>query len=82
MASALVNKNVVALRGRTSLRLEPELWQALQVICERKGVTVSQFVRNLEKQDLAEKGGRTSAVRVAIVQYLEASVAVLSREHA
>ncbi|MBV8397624.1 MAG: ribbon-helix-helix domain-containing protein, partial [Acetobacteraceae bacterium] len=30
--SRLVNRNVVAGRGRTSMRLEPELWDALYEI--------------------------------------------------
>src|SRR6185312_10030738 len=29
MATRLVNRSVVAARGRTSIRLEPELWDAL-----------------------------------------------------
>ena len=34
--SRLVNRNVVAERGRTSMRLEPELWDMLSEICERE----------------------------------------------
>ena len=35
--SRLVNRNVVAGRGRTSMRMEPELWDALLEICQRVG---------------------------------------------
>src|SRR5712675_2321591 len=54
--SRLVNRNVIAERGRTSIRFEPELWDSLQEICRREqigGLT----------------GGRTSAVRVDVVSY-------------
>jgi predicted DNA-binding ribbon-helix-helix protein len=65
--SRLVNRNVVAGRGRTSMRLEPELWDALMEICEREGHDVSALVRRVE--DAGHAGGRTSAVRVYILDY-------------
>ena len=34
----LVNRNFVADRGRTSMRLEPELWDALLEVCQREGL--------------------------------------------
>ena len=34
--SRLINRNIVAERGRTSMRLEPELWDMLAEICERE----------------------------------------------
>lgn len=71
--SRLVNRNVVAGRGRTSMRLEPELWNALQEICEHEGQSVSELVRQIEATGHA--GGRTSAVRVFIVNYLRTSLA-------
>ena len=65
--SRLVNRNVIAARGRTSMRLEPELWEALQEICDREKVTLGHLIRDIEEKGHA--GGRTSAVRVYIVQY-------------
>ena len=65
--SRLINRNVVAGRGRTSMRLEPELWDALLEICEREGQDMSALVRKVEKSGHA--GGRTSAVRVFILNY-------------
>ncbi|WP_325678936.1 ribbon-helix-helix domain-containing protein [Rhodopila sp.] len=65
--SRLVNRNVVAERGRTSMRLEPELWDALIEICEREGQDMSALVRQVEAAGHA--GGRTSAVRVFILNY-------------
>jgi predicted DNA-binding ribbon-helix-helix protein len=68
----LVNRNVVAERGRTSMRLEPELWDVLSEICERESQDISTLVRQIEAAGHA--GGRTSAVRVFILNYLNAAV--------
>src|SRR5476649_2751364 len=65
--SRLVNRNVVAERGRTSMRLEPELWDALLEICDREGQDMSSLVRKVEQNGHA--GGRTSAVRVFVMAY-------------
>jgi predicted DNA-binding ribbon-helix-helix protein len=65
--SRLINRNVVAERGRTSMRLEPELWEALLEICGREGQDMSSLVRKVEQSGHA--GGRTSAVRVFVLSY-------------
>jgi predicted DNA-binding ribbon-helix-helix protein len=65
--SRLINRNVVAERGRTSMRLEPELWEALLEICDREGQDMSSLVRKVEQHGHA--GGRTSAVRVFVMAY-------------
>jgi predicted DNA-binding ribbon-helix-helix protein len=69
--SRLVNRNVVAGRGRTSMRLEPELWDALSEICEREALDMSTLVRQVEAA--GHIGGRTSAVRVYIQNYFRAA---------
>jgi len=66
-SSRLVNRNVTAMRGRTSMRLEPELWEALDEICRRENVTTGQVVKRVEQ--LGHPGGRTSAVRVYVLSY-------------
>ncbi|MGE0224091.1 MAG: ribbon-helix-helix domain-containing protein [Acetobacteraceae bacterium] len=73
--SRLVNRNVVAGRGRTSMRLEPELWDALLEICEREGQDMSALVRRIE--DAGHIGGRTSAVRVFVLDYYRAAATEL-----
>ena len=70
-ASRLINRNVVAVRGRTSMRLEPELWDALLEICERENQDMSMLVRLVEKG--GHDGGRTSAVRVFVLGYFRAA---------
>jgi len=66
-ASRLVNRNVIAGRGRTSMRLEPELWEALHEICQRERIGLGELVRRIEQAGHA--GGRTSAVRVYALGY-------------
>jgi predicted DNA-binding ribbon-helix-helix protein len=65
--SRLINRNVIAERGRTSMRLEPELWEALLEICGREGQDMSSLVRKVAQRGHA--GGRTSAVRVFVLSY-------------
>jgi len=65
--SRLVSRNVVAGRGRTSMRLEPELWDALDEICEREAQDRGTLVCQAEAA--GHSGGRTSAVRVYILTY-------------
>ena len=54
-----------------ALRAEPELWDALAEICEREGRGIHELVRGIDGQ--RERGGRTRAVRVFMVQYFRAA---------
>jgi predicted DNA-binding ribbon-helix-helix protein len=65
--SRLVNRNVKALCGRTSMRLEPELWAALEEICRREKTAVGDVVKQVDQAGFP--GGRTSAVRVYVLTY-------------
>ena len=67
MSTRLVNRNVVTLAGRTSMRLEPEFWHAMQEICARESLSLSALVQRLEQQ--RDSAGRTSTVRVHILNY-------------
>jgi predicted DNA-binding ribbon-helix-helix protein len=71
MQSRLVNRNIIASRGRSSMRLEPEIWDALQEICRREQVGMADLVQKVEGQ--RSNGGRTSAVRVFAFQYFRAA---------
>ena len=64
--SRLINRNVIAGRGRTSMRLEPEMWDALAEICARENIQLGALIQRVEAQ--GHPGGRTSAVRVHILQ--------------
>ncbi len=76
--SRLVNRNVVTGTGRTSMRLEPELWDALGEICQREGQDLHEVIRGIDSG--RSMGGRTSAVRVYVLQYFR--VAATEAGHA
>ena len=65
--SRLVNRNITAGNGRTSMRLEPEMWDALTEICTREGLELRDLIQRVEPHE--GDGGRTSAVRVYVMQY-------------
>ena len=79
-SSRLINRNVVAGRGRTSMRLEPELWDALAEICRRERQDMNRLIRQIEANGHA--GGRTSAVRVFVLQYFRAAASEAGHEAA
>jgi predicted DNA-binding ribbon-helix-helix protein len=78
--SRLVNRNVVARLGRTSMRLEPELWSALDEPCRREGLTLAGLVQRIEAA--SHLGGRTSAVRVYALSYFRAAATELGHRDA
>jgi predicted DNA-binding ribbon-helix-helix protein len=53
------------------MRLEPELWDALREICQREDMAPGDIVRRAERQ--FRRAGRTSAVRVHIIEYFRAA---------
>ena len=69
--SRLVNRNITAGSGRTSMRLEPEVWDALREVCLREGIELRDLIRAVERT--ASAGGRTSAVRVHVLEYFRAA---------
>ena len=69
--SNLVNRNFWTSGGRTSIRLEPELWSGLREICWREDVPVRDLMQRIESQRGA--GSRTGAARVYIIEYFRAA---------
>lgn len=65
--SRLISRNVPSPDGRTSMRLEPEMWDAITEIIARERYTLGELVERAER-GVAE-GGRTSAVRVFVLNY-------------
>src|SRR5579884_693116 len=62
----LINRHVIDNRGRSSMRLEPELLDALNEVCQRENIGPSELVRRIEQR---ATGGPTSAIRVYLLQY-------------
>jgi predicted DNA-binding ribbon-helix-helix protein len=65
--SRLINGNIPVEGGRSSMRLEPETWDALSEICDRESIGLGELVRRAERA--LGTGGRTSAVRVFALAY-------------
>lgn len=67
----LVARNVTVNGHRTSLRLEPDLWRALEEICGLERVSVHDICTLVDRR----RNGlsRTSAVRVFALTYFRAA---------
>jgi predicted DNA-binding ribbon-helix-helix protein len=66
--STLISRNIVIAGRRTSIRLEPELWDALRLVSRMEGKTLNTLCTTIARHQ--RHGGFTSAVRVYIVRYL------------
>jgi len=70
-ASTLVNRNVTVGGRRTSMRLEPPMWAALQQVCSREGKPMNRLVTDIERQRV--ESSLTAAIRVYLLQYFSAA---------
>jgi len=71
LQSQLESHNVTIDGHRTSLRLEADVWAALEEICTRENLTVHEFCTLVERR---RKGSsRTAAVRAFILGYFRAA---------
>lgn len=68
----LVCRNVTVNGRRTSLRMEPLLWDSMKEICEREGMSLNQMCSAIDSRRGASN--LTAAIRVFIVQYFRAAV--------
>jgi predicted DNA-binding ribbon-helix-helix protein len=69
--SSLVIHNVVVGRHRTSVRLEPVMWDALRDIASRLRVTMHDLVTDIDRDRTASS--LTAAIRVYIVDFYRAA---------
>ena len=67
MLSKLKSKNVTVNGRRTSMRLEEEMWSALDSIAKRKKTSVNHICSRAEQYQGA--ASLTSAVRVFVLLY-------------
>ncbi len=65
--SSLILRNVRVNGRRTSVRLEPEMWDALHEICDFERSNMDQICARAAKEDFER--GFTSSLRVFIVNY-------------
>lgn len=78
-SSSLAIHNVVVAGHRTSVRLEPVMWEALRDIARQRRVSVHDLVTAIDRQ--RRESSLTAAIRVYIVNYYRAA-AVLSGQPA
>jgi predicted DNA-binding ribbon-helix-helix protein len=69
--SSLGIHNIVVGGRRTSVRLEPAMWDALQDIARRQHVTVHDLVTHIDRNRTSS--GLTAAIRVHIVNFYRAA---------
>ena len=69
--SSLLNRNVTIGRRRTSLRLEPAMWDALEEICRREEMNQHELCERIDERRRASS--LTAAIRVYIVNYFRAA---------
>ncbi len=78
-ASTLVNRNVTIGRRRTSLRLEPAMWDALEEICRREEASQHELCAMIDERRRASS--LTAAIRVFIVNYFRAAAIEAGHAH-
>jgi len=69
--STLVNRNVTVAGHRTSIRLEPAMWDALRQICEREHKPCNELVTEIDRQ--RAESSLTAAIRVYLLRYFSAA---------
>ena len=69
--SSLVNRNVFIGKRRTSLRLEPAMWDALAEICRRENRSLHEICALVDARRRASS--LTAAIRVYILNYFRAA---------
>lgn len=65
--SSLISRNIKIHGRRTSIRLEPSMWEALAEICGTRELTTHDFCTRVDEN--RGESSLTAAIRVAIVEY-------------
>ena len=72
--SSLVMHNIVVAGRRTSIRIEPAIWEALKSIARQQGVSVHELVSDIDRARPASS--LSSAIRAFVVVQLSAGLRV------
>lgn len=75
--STLVNRNVTVAGHRTSVRLEPAMWDALRHVCEREQKSLNDVVTEIARDQV--ELSLTAAIRVYLMSYFRAAAMVAAR---
>lgn len=65
--STLISRNITLADRRTSIRLEPEMWDALNEICAREGRSLHDICTQIDRD--RTQSGLTAGVRVFVLNY-------------
>ncbi|PWC56045.1 ribbon-helix-helix domain-containing protein [Azospirillum sp. TSO22-1] len=68
----LVCRNVTVSGRRTSLRMEPLLWDSLKDICDRESCTLNELCTMIDRR--RGDANLTASIRVFIVSYFRSAV--------
>lgn len=69
--SSLVSRNILVAGRRTSLRLEPVMWDALGEVCRRESKNANELCTMIDSR--RNESSLTAAVRVFILAYFMAA---------
>jgi len=69
--STLVNRNVTVDGHRTSIRLEPAMWQALNMVCQRENKTLNELATIIARN--RDQSTLTAGIRVFLLTYFQAA---------
>src|ERR1700726_4944410 len=75
--SSLVIRNIVVAGHRTSVRLEPVMWEALLEIVRLQQTNVNQLVTDIDRQ--RHSSSLTAAIRVYIVDFYRSAASHAER---
>lgn len=70
--STLISKNVTIRGHRTSIRLEPEMWDALKDISQREGTSIHNICSLISLRKVTESS-LTASIRVFLMLYYRAA---------
>ncbi|MBU6507112.1 MAG: ribbon-helix-helix domain-containing protein [Alphaproteobacteria bacterium] len=69
--STLVNRNVTVEGHRTSIRLEPAMWEALAMVGKRENKSLNELVTAIARS--RNQSTLTAAIRVFLLTYFQAA---------
>lgn len=69
--SSLQSRNVTVGGHRTSLRLEQDVWDALEEVCSRENLNIHELCTHIEMHKSGPS--RTAAVRTYVLSYFRAA---------
>ncbi|MBI1326738.1 MAG: hypothetical protein GC136_03750 [Alphaproteobacteria bacterium] len=70
--STLMSRNIVIAGKRTSVRLEPEMWQGLKEITNREHATIHEICSLIDEKK-NKRTSLTAAIRVFVMLYFKAA---------